>query len=411
MKLRILCLVTVIALVAPRAMAQPAEGGSVAPDWTQALASVALINLTGPGGSPAWQTYGVVLGDPPRIVTRLSQLAGAEQGVATLRGGKKIGLSQIEAYDATQDVAVLIAGDELPAPPDPATAVRWRLNAVVFVMPGPGSEGVVTRQTVNEPFEYGPLRLVPLSGDLPAGLPVMDIQGKWVGLTGLLDDASGRFSYLTSSEQIIPIIFSPPNLIPMAGLAVETPPWRQPATPEGLLTRAVLRSFEKPADAASFFELAAQKDSTIADIYFWKGKSLFRQQNYLEAANAFDKCIALRPNWVMAYHMAGTCASQRAFYEKALEYYDRALALQPDFTLTLTNRAGAMYSLGRLQESTDILRRILEIEPTHTLAMYNLAATLKAMDRGAEAESVYTKLEPLDGYLAGQLRKLLDGGK
>lgn len=386
---------------------QPAN--STPPDWSVVKAATAAIEVIGPDGKTLRQTYGVALGEPSRLVLRLTDLAGAEKIVATFRDGKKVTATATYASDPIQDVAVLETTDGLPVSPEPALGIKWRLNAKVYVLPGPAMPDSAQVFTVTEPFEHGKVRVIPLSGNAAGGLPVMDVQGKWIGLTGRLEDASGTFNYLTSSEQVASVLFAEPAGKPIAQLAVTPPDWQSPREALGMLVRGVLLTYQRPAEAGPFFDLALQRDRTMPDIYFWMGKNAFKQQKYVDAEADFRETIRLKPDWAAAYHMAGAAANQQGHYDAAVELYDQGLKVNPNNAMTLTNKAGALYNLGRLQESVDVLKKAIQTDPTYALAVHNLGVTYAAMGNRVDAEAMYDQLKPLDKYLAKSLRDRIDG--
>ncbi len=400
-------LIALFALRAIDAAAQDSSAANPVPELSVGKAAVARILPVGPAGEmPA--TYGVVLGDPPRLVARLSALAGAARATASFRDGRTATIERAVSFDPTLDIVVLDAGVELPPPPDPAVSIHWRANARVYVVPGPGGGEEATEQTVTEPMELGKLRVIPLSGDHDGGLAVMDVQGKWIGITGLIDDATGRFPFLTSSEEIIPIIFAKG---PEARLDEMPPPpsWQDANTFDGLLVRAVLRSFDSPEEAIPFFDLAMKRDSTSADLHYWVGKNQFRTHKFADAETSFRKAFGTRPDWVMAYHMAGAAANQLGEYARAIEWYDAGLAVKPDNPLTLTNKSGALYNLGRTQEAIAVLEEALRVDPNHGMALHNLGVIYVTARRIEEAEEMYTRLARVNPYLARALRRQIDG--
>jgi hypothetical protein len=392
--------------------AAPPEAGPATPpppDWTAGKGATASIDVIGPGGKSLRHTYGVVLGDPGRVVLRLTDLAGAEKAVASFRDGTKVESMAVYSTDPIQDIAVLETKEPLPAPPDPATAIKWRSNAKVVVLPGADMGEESEQQTVTEPFEQGKVRVIPLSGELPSGLAVMDVQGKWIGLTGRIDDSSGKFAYLTSSEQIIPVLFGPAAGMPISQLGVAPPDWQNAREATGMLVRGILRGFQKPAEAGPYFDLALQRDPTMPEIHFWIGKNAFRQQKYVDAEAGFREAIRLKPDYGLAYHMAGAAANQQGHYDVALELYEQGLKVNPNNSMTMTNKAGALYNLGRVPESIEVLKKAIALDPANGLAVHNLGVTYSTLGNRTEAEAMYQKLVLIDKYLAKGLRDRLDG--
>jgi|GEM_PF-5547528 len=388
----------------PAAAPPPASASPI--DWTVARAAVATLDVLAPGGTLLRQTHGISLGDPPRILTRYSVLAGSERVVATFPGRMPVAAWKMTAADTTNDIAVLLPEAPIPEPPPPATYIRW-WYAKVYVMPTPAERDTAILAFVNEPLTIGKLRVIPLSGDHAAGLPVMDVQGNWIGLTGRIEDATGTFSYVTGSEDVVPVLFGPQAEVPLTRVPASFV-WCSPKGAAGLLVRAVLRAHEKPEDAGPFFQLALKRDPGMPETYYWMGMVDFRTQRFSDAESSFVQAGRQRPGWALPFHMAGAAANQQGHYQIAIDHYDHALAIDPRSAMTLNNKAGSLYNLHRTSEAMDILNQAIAADSTYAPAYQMLGAAYLATGRRDEAERIYQKLLTLDTRTANNLKVLLD---
>lgn len=394
------------------APAPPAGTPSIQPpatpaDWAPALASVANIDVLSAEGTPLRRTHGISLGDPPVLLARYSDLAGGVKVTAMFRDGTTVTATSFTAADPANDLVVLKSDGALPSPPQPAASIRWRY-AKVFVIPAPAQGDTAIAESVNEPLKLDAMRVIPLSGDLPGGLAVMDVQGKWIGISGRIEDATGTFGYVTGSEDVIPVLFGPQKESPLSVIPAKIQ-WCPPDDAKGMLVRAVLRAHLKPEEAPPFFQLALKRDPKLAEVPYWMGVIDFRKQSYTDAESSFVHAGRLRPGWLLPWHMAGAAANQQGHYEIALEHYGRALAIDPKSAMTLGNQAGAYYNLHRIDDSMKSLMQAIEADSTYTPAYQMMGAVYLKQGRRDEAERIYQKLLTMDTRTAQSLRDLLDG--
>jgi tetratricopeptide (TPR) repeat protein len=75
------------------------------------------------------------------------------------------------------------------------------------------------------------------------------------------------------------------------------------------------------------------------------GNVLYRQKKLDEAVAAYNKAIALRPDYALAHHNLGIALAEQKKLDGAVAAYNKAIALQPDHAL-------AYNSLGRQIDPT-----------------------------------------------------------
>lgn len=393
---------------AGKALAQVQAHTTTDQNWAAMTSSVAKVDLLGPGGTPVRQTYGTVLGDPGRLVVRLSDLEGAEKAVATFPDNSTVTATRVLATDPANDIAVLDAEGVLPLPQTIDQTIKWQYQEKIHVIPGPGMSQETPELTCGEPLELGKGRIVPIAGDHASGLLVMHYCGRWIGLTGALADASGRFCFMTPKEAIMPTLLAKGTPKPIADAAGAGPDWMKPATAQGLLARGMITSYSSALDAEPFFNLAIQRDKTIPELHFWMGKNFFKQAKYADAEASFREAGRLRPTWAMAFFMGGAAAFQQKQYLEAVQIYNEGLKGSPKSAAIMSNKAAALGNLGRSEEAVATLQEAIQADPTYGMAIFNLGGLYLQMGKRIEAEEQYTKLQGVDPGLAQQLRQQLD---
>lgn len=94
------------------------------------------------------------------------------------------------------------------------------------------------------------------------------------------------------------------------------------------------------------------------------------------------------PLW-FAYGTASQAAGQR---EQALKAYDRALALKPDYVEALVNSGAVLRELHQHAQALDRFMRVLAINPNYENALGNCAIMLSEFKRSEEATAMFARL-------------------
>lgn len=91
-----------------------------------------------------------------------------------------------------------------------------------------------------------------------------------------------------------------------------------------------------------------------------------------DALRAYDRAIALRPDYVDPHFNRGNALLRLQRRDEALEAYDRAIALSPSLVLAHYNRATVLQALGRMPEALEGYRTVVAMDPGHVQARFNL---------------------------------------
>jgi uncharacterized protein HemY len=98
-------------------------------------------------------------------------------------------------------------------------------------------------------------------------------------------------------------------------------------------------------------------------------------QGDIEAAEgAFDKAIAMRPNYPQVFRLYGKLRYQQDRNDEAIQFLEKAFALDP-YSAAVNFDVGRLYEeSGRFEEAMEHFLRVVEIEPKHAFAYVYIAA-------------------------------------
>jgi Flp pilus assembly protein TadD len=94
-----------------------------------------------------------------------------------------------------------------------------------------------------------------------------------------------------------------------------------------------------------------------------RGMSLFREKRYLEAEEAFQQVLRIRPGHVMATNNLGFTYFKLGRFEDAVTWYEKTIALDPNRAIAHANLADALAQLGRPADAKREYQKFLELQP------------------------------------------------
>jgi Tfp pilus assembly protein PilF len=112
-------------------------------------------------------------------------------------------------------------------------------------------------------------------------------------------------------------------------------------------------------------------------------------KRFNEVFEAYDRALALRPDYVEVIVARGNLFYEMHSYDKALEEYERALQVRPDFAFGFNNRGNALQAMGRNDEAVASFERALALKPDLTEAHNNRGNALLNLNRPEEALADY----------------------
>jgi tetratricopeptide (TPR) repeat protein len=151
--------------------------------------------------------------------------------------------------------------------------------------------------------------------------------------------------------------------------------------------------FLRDAVSASAGEPPAKR----ADVHFFLGQAYERTGRYDEAAEEFQRVLALRKDDSTAMNYLGYMwADQGVNLERALELVERAVELQPTNGAYIDSLGWAQYRLGRYQEARDSLERAATLTPDNATIYEHLGDVYLALGDSPRAQAAYERALQLD---------------
>jgi DNA-binding winged helix-turn-helix (wHTH) protein/Flp pilus assembly protein TadD len=152
---------------------------------------------------------------------------------------------------------------------------------------------------------------------------------------------------------------------------------------------------------------ALQLDNSLAEAHASLGMVYFYYEwNWSAAEHAFQRAVALNPNYVLAHSWYALNLGAMGRYEEALDQVRRAQELDA-LSLEINTVVGRIHYFGRQYErSIDAYRKVIDLDPHYARAHTRLGMTYAAS--GAFEDAIHEfeqsqRLSCFDPYLAGLL--------
>jgi tetratricopeptide (TPR) repeat protein len=122
----------------------------------------------------------------------------------------------------------------------------------------------------------------------------------------------------------------------------------------------------------ALWEDTTQKAPGKARAWFNLGGAYLNGDNE-RAGVAFQRAIALQPNFPEAFYNLGVIEQGRGNAIAALGYYDRAVRQNQEYWPAWNNLGNMMFSMGQRERAVEYFERVLSLNPDYWPAQYNLA--------------------------------------
>lgn len=144
-------------------------------------------------------------------------------------------------------------------------------------------------------------------------------------------------------------------------------------------------------EALPAFERSVALKPDYAEAHNGRGIALANLQRSGEAVSSFDKAIALKPDYAEAYNNYGLVLQDLNRFDEALAQFDKAIALKPDDARIHKNRGAVLQDLKRLEESVRSYDLAIALKPDYPDAFNNRGAVLNELTRLDEAIDSFGK--------------------
>jgi tetratricopeptide (TPR) repeat protein len=127
------------------------------------------------------------------------------------------------------------------------------------------------------------------------------------------------------------------------------------------------------------------------EVYNDMGIVLAEQGKLEKAIEAYNKALAIKPNYAEAFYNMGVALVEHGKLEEAIEAYNKAVSTKPDYAGAFHNMGVALKEQGKLDEAIEAYNKALAIKPNHADAYSNMGIALKEQGKLDEAIEAYNK--------------------
>jgi len=138
-----------------------------------------------------------------------------------------------------------------------------------------------------------------------------------------------------------------------------------------------------------------------ADAYYNMGNALQEQGKLEEAIEAYNKVLAIKPKYADACYNMGNALKEQGKLEGAIEAYNKSLAIKPDNAEAYSNMGVTLQEQGKLEEAMEAYNKALAIKPDYAEAYNNMGVTLQEQGKLEEAIEAYGKALAIKPNYAG----------
>jgi tetratricopeptide (TPR) repeat protein len=318
------------------------------------------------------------------LVTARQNLEGARGAKIVDNQGKEIPVIFVFARNDVADLVVLWldkveefkaleVADRLPT-----VGARMRI-----VTRGPDNE-IVVKEGVSEGVKKAPralefLQIAGVDGDIPAGCPVIDAEGRVAGVT-TVQLKQGRPLVLAQFALRL-LGLEPGDRLTVAQVFGSMTPGLAELRARG--TGALVNN--QYATARECFDSVVMRDQVNVDAWMLKGYAALQMKELSVALKATQQAVTLAPEDPEVQNQLGVIYRQSGQAGKALEHYRQAIRLNDAYAPAHFNLANLYRSQNKLEEAIAEYRKATEIDPEYSEAHYNLGLCFAMKQRYADA--------------------------
>ena len=153
-----------------------------------------------------------------------------------------------------------------------------------------------------------------------------------------------------------------------------------------------LNSAELESFNSTLLSTEIPEENATAETWLERGNQLLRLERYTEAVAAFDRAIALNPEFVHLAHYGKSLAlSYDDKIESALASLALATEIKPDFALAFARQSTLLHSLGRSEEALAEIERAISLLPNDANYHNEKGTFLLELKRYEVAEAAFNQ--------------------
>jgi tetratricopeptide (TPR) repeat protein len=153
--------------------------------------------------------------------------------------------------------------------------------------------------------------------------------------------------------------------------------------------------------AVQYFDKALAVDPNYKDALNGKAYAFKSLGNYTQAIQYFDKALAVDPNYKDALSGIGNVFDNVHNYTQAIQYYDKALAVDDGDKIILYDIGNSYDGLGNYTQAIQYFDKALVVDPNYKYALNGKAFALDGLGNYTQAIQYYDKalvVDPNDKY-------------
>ncbi len=139
--------------------------------------------------------------------------------------------------------------------------------------------------------------------------------------------------------------------------------------------------------------------SQSADDWLFEGHALYNLGEFEKAIEAYDRAIAIDPNFKDAWLNKGVVHSTLGEYQKAIEAFNKGISIDPNYKEAWLGKGIVLNSLGRYDEANEAFDKTIAIDPSLESVWAYKGISLYGMGRYKDAVEALDKSIAQDPYL------------
>jgi predicted O-linked N-acetylglucosamine transferase (SPINDLY family) len=143
------------------------------------------------------------------------------------------------------------------------------------------------------------------------------------------------------------------------------------------------------AEAEAIYRKILEEDPAHFDARHMLGVVHLQRGEHIAALRNIEAALKTKPGVAAAHNNRGTALAALRRLDEAADCYDRAVALAPDYVDALTNRGNTLKDLGRSDAALACYDKALAISPHHAVALVKRGNVLQELRRYEEAVASY----------------------
>lgn len=311
-----------------------------------------------------------------KIITNRHVIEKSNRVEINLLNGKKYQARGVLAIDGEGDLALLQvdvpAGSAIPLPIIQNTPQEGESIVVIgnpFGLEGSVSNGIVS--AVRTISGYG--RIIQITAPISpgsSGSPVVNMSGQVIGVATLQAAEGQSINFAVPSERILQL---------------------------------------KIGDLQSFinFNSDTQKNKrAAAERLYSQGLGVLSRDDYVRAANYFEKAVEIDPAYAEAWYQAGFSYGMLGKHEESLKASKQAARLRPEWTETFVNIGASSYALGKFEDAVNAYRQAAKLDGGNPDTQYALGLSFSKLGRTEEEILAYKRAVTIKPDFSNAYEKL-----